>query len=798
MLEKALSLARLGLHVFPVRLTESNQKIPLTENGLSDATTDETAITHWFTEKYPNAKVGVHAGLSGIVVLDIDVKNGKDGWDSLGFYDAPGTFNYFTPTGGSHYIYKAPDGVRLNGQGRYLGLDNVDRRGGASFILWHSDEVPTSRDEFTEAPEWLCEPAVLKSLDAFEGDIQNWYDQLVKGEPNSVVRHAMGTIPEDFSHEKMVSMQTHAIRVGAEGNPGVRELIEQIETAWLNRPEESHTTPKDQWAFKFAEALNSGIQKFGGLTETLKNLQDFNANQLPSSVNVSRFIGEPKDSANWHQAVEELVKYGFDKQYIVSAMWKAPATKDVSEEWGLSFVDRLVTEKIDENRPAATTEIIEPEKIPEPLKGGSKYPLLTDEERQEAIAQYRFEDMYLQLGRMGGFANETLFRAASWSVLSMAMMEGDKYIPASETDLLPLNLWITAIAWSGTGKTRTFKFEKAVLDNLIGAQDSLLGQEIYYRFSSNISPQGIHQNLLKRDKRPTLMLTDEASKFFIDIANERYMATVPDFLAEAYNGNITPIAKISAGELAGKTAWNPLQLHLTATPDRFFEQDLQEHFLSGFLARMNWVLTDRPVHKMNGKRMGQAVTLKEGVDDKVPPALRELIAFLVASQKAYPTSLPIYADQEALDRQELALNQMFNAIQGHPNQDVLDQSVTYLGYETMRKLAALTALYRGSKRVQLLDVQVALVQVQEWFDNLLLVAEKVDQTAFYKSCAEIELFVAGQRNGVATEAQIYRRFEKSVQRGKRDIDDRVDMLLATTRLVREPVTDGVVKYRANK
>lgn len=798
MLEKALSLARLGLHVFPVRHTETNQKIPLTENGLLDATIDEDTIQHWFKEKYPDAHVGVHAGRSGIVVLDIDVKNGIDGWDSLGFYVVEDTFNYFTPTGGAHYIYKAPEGVRLNGQGRYQGMQNIDRRGGASFILWHSDEVPASRDEFTEAPEWLCDPAHLKSLDEFEGDIQSWYSQLVQGEPNSVVRHVMDSIPEDFSHEHMVSMQTHAIRIGAEGNPGVRELIEQLEQAWLNRPAEAHTTPESQWAYKFAEALDSGIKKFGGLTDTLKNLKEFDINSFPQGVDINLFIGESKDNVNWHRAVAELVKYGLDKQDIVSAMWNAPATKKLSSEWGLSFVERLVNEKIEESRPNPPAEIVEPEKIPEPVKGESRYPLLADHEREEALKQFRFEDMYLELGRMGGFANEVLFRAASWVVLSMAMMEGDKFIPASETDLLPLNLWITAIAWSGTGKTRTFKFEKTVLDNLIGAQDSELGQEIYYRFSSNISPQGIHQNLLKRDRRPTLMLTDEASKFFIDIANERYMATVPDFLAEAYNGNITPIAKISAGDLAGKTAWNPLQMHLTATPDRFFEQDLQEHFLSGFLARMNWVLTDRPVHKPNGKRMGQAVTLKEGVEDKVPPALRELIAFLVATQKAYPLSLPIYSDPDALERQEVALNQMFNAIQGHPNQNVLDQSVTYLGYETMRKLSALTALYRGSKKVQLLDVQVALVQVQEWFDNLLMVAEKVDQTAFYKSCAEIEMFVAGQRNGVATEAQIYRRFEKTVQRGKRDIDDRIDMLLATTRLVREPVMDGVVKYRANK
>src|SRR6266511_477499 len=82
MLDAALAYAAGGWSVFPL---VPGEKRPLTKNGFKDATTDTGQITKWWTET-PDANIGVATGkVSGITVLDVDIKPWKDkhGDDSL-------------------------------------------------------------------------------------------------------------------------------------------------------------------------------------------------------------------------------------------------------------------------------------------------------------------------------------------------------------------------------------------------------------------------------------------------------------------------------------------------------------------------------------------------------------------------------------------------------------------------------------------------------------------------------------------------------------------------------------------
>jgi len=55
----------------------------LVPNGFKDATTDQEAISRWWRE-YPDAGIGMPTGSkSGLIVIDIDVKKGKDGTVAL-------------------------------------------------------------------------------------------------------------------------------------------------------------------------------------------------------------------------------------------------------------------------------------------------------------------------------------------------------------------------------------------------------------------------------------------------------------------------------------------------------------------------------------------------------------------------------------------------------------------------------------------------------------------------------------------------------------------------------------------
>ena len=74
-LEAALAYASWGWPVLPI---VPNGKLPATAHGVHDATTDEATIRKWFTDR-EDLNIGIAAGSrSGLVVFDIDPRNGGD------------------------------------------------------------------------------------------------------------------------------------------------------------------------------------------------------------------------------------------------------------------------------------------------------------------------------------------------------------------------------------------------------------------------------------------------------------------------------------------------------------------------------------------------------------------------------------------------------------------------------------------------------------------------------------------------------------------------------------------------
>src|SRR5262249_49569558 len=74
-LDDTLYHAANGKHVFPCNpLTRA----PLTDHGFKDATTNPDQIRTWWM-RWPDALIGFWPGPSDIAVLDIDMKNGKNG-----------------------------------------------------------------------------------------------------------------------------------------------------------------------------------------------------------------------------------------------------------------------------------------------------------------------------------------------------------------------------------------------------------------------------------------------------------------------------------------------------------------------------------------------------------------------------------------------------------------------------------------------------------------------------------------------------------------------------------------------
>lgn len=161
MLAAALGYAGRGWKVFPLR---PGMKIPATSNGFYAGSCDEGTIKEWW-RKFPTANIGIATGAdSGIVVLDIDVKEGKDGFLSLseitgGVY--PETLQVQTPTGGRHYYFRHP-GATVGSNAGKLG-SGLDVRGDKGYIVappsvidgrhyrWSNESAM-----MTEVPGWFA------------------------------------------------------------------------------------------------------------------------------------------------------------------------------------------------------------------------------------------------------------------------------------------------------------------------------------------------------------------------------------------------------------------------------------------------------------------------------------------------------------------------------------------------------------------------------------------------------------------------------------------------------------------
>lgn len=159
----AISLALAGIPVFPC----DNAKKPLCRHGFKDATTDPEQVRVWW-EQYPYAVPGVPTGeTSGIFALDVDRKNGKDGFATLASMgvEIPVTRTHKTQSGGAHMLFEMPKGVTLKNTVDELGPGLDTRADGGYIVWWPAAGLPVENDAagVPPMPNWLLDAAQTRA-----------------------------------------------------------------------------------------------------------------------------------------------------------------------------------------------------------------------------------------------------------------------------------------------------------------------------------------------------------------------------------------------------------------------------------------------------------------------------------------------------------------------------------------------------------------------------------------------------------------------------------------------------------
>jgi Bifunctional DNA primase/polymerase, N-terminal/AAA domain len=132
MLDAALRYADNGWRVFPL---VANGKTPATEHGFKDASTAESRIREWFGNGRP-CNLGIATG-AGLLVIDVDVKGGVDGYASLVRLETElgplgDTRTAVTPSGGRHLYYATTEDVPSSAGTLGPGLDV---RGAGGYVV---------------------------------------------------------------------------------------------------------------------------------------------------------------------------------------------------------------------------------------------------------------------------------------------------------------------------------------------------------------------------------------------------------------------------------------------------------------------------------------------------------------------------------------------------------------------------------------------------------------------------------------------------------------------------------------
>lgn len=245
-LEIALSLARVGWPVFPVKLVDRDghrDKKPLVK-WLTEATTDPETIATWWTAGVPSPDgkrttpgsqlwIGVHCGRAGIIAVDVDEGNGKRGAFNLADRGVllPKTFTYETGRGGTHHLFVAPPGEWTIAQN--VPVRDVDIRAGHGLFVYYGPAVDiTAGQELAPAPPWSLIPRERAAVSTGTS-VEAWAASLKPGEPGAKLQALVRQVkPEGVGHDDMLRITREIVKLGTLGKPGADAALAEARAAY--------------------------------------------------------------------------------------------------------------------------------------------------------------------------------------------------------------------------------------------------------------------------------------------------------------------------------------------------------------------------------------------------------------------------------------------------------------------------------------------------------------------------------------------------------------------------------------
>lgn len=329
-IDVAFSLARHGFHVFPV----SRRKIPLVQGWQSAASRDPEQIATWWTIDYPDALVGYACGLSGVVVGDLDRDKpfpeqharageqkgaGADNLDAAGIVPPP-TFTYPTPSGGTHLVYRAPEGRALTIAADHP-VDGVDVRAGNGFAIYYGKPLKAA-PTLAPAPDWLLVDAKVKTAKRGESaTVDAWAEAVPSGKPSKPVRKVAARIDSTSTdHSTMLEVVGELVKLGTAGERGAADALQAARERYVEGWPSDYT--------RHFDAAVEGSVKHHGLPPVTFALSKAERKALAKRVKAGSAPKlRPGESAELldhvRRALERFVAFPSESASVAVTLWAA-------------------------------------------------------------------------------------------------------------------------------------------------------------------------------------------------------------------------------------------------------------------------------------------------------------------------------------------------------------------------------------------------------------------------------------------------------------------------------------------